>query len=103
MFRLLEESTGTGELSRHGAPQQRVAYRIKRFQGFLGEGGLPVPGLYRIEGHIEFGEESHEERHSVAGDCVTLRLEDGRLMEVTLGTDGSFESEGRHPRGCSCC
>lgn len=99
MFRLIEDTTGTGELSRQGAAQRHVTYRIKRFQGFLGEGGLPVPGLYRIEGHIDF----RSEGPGVAGECVTLRLEDGRSIEVTLGTDGTFESEGRHPRGCSCC
>ena len=54
MFKLIEESTGAGELSRHGEMLHRVAYRISRFQGTLGEGGLPVPGLYRIEGELSF-------------------------------------------------
>lgn len=99
MFRLLEDVTGTGDLSRPGAAQHQVTYRIRRFQGFLGEGGLPVPGLYRIEGRIEFGEGVS----GIPGECVTLRLEDGRSIDVTLGADGAFESEGRHPRGCSCC
>lgn len=99
MFKLIEHSAGVGELSRAGGPQQRVGYQIKRFQGFLGEGGLPVPGLYRIEGRLDFGEGDR----GIAGECVTLRLEDGRSMDVTLGPDGSFASEGRHPRGCACC
>lgn len=99
MFKLIEDGTGIGEISRHGAATQRVSYRIRRFQGFLGEGGLPVPGLYRIEGRVECG----EGLRGTLGECVTLRLEDGRAMDVTLGADGSFESEGRHPRGCSCC
>jgi hypothetical protein len=100
MFKLIEESAGTGELSRYGAPQQRVSYRIKRFQGHLGEGGLPVPGLYRIEGRIAFEDAC---TGNVAGDCVTLKLDDGRSMDVTLAADGSFQTEGRHSRGCSCC
>jgi hypothetical protein len=100
MFKLIEDSNGTGELSRQGVPQ-RVSYRIKRFQGHLGEGGLPVPGLYRIEGRVEFDE--HGAPGVIAGDCVTLRLQDGRSMDVTLGPDGTFLTEGRHPRGCSCC
>ena len=100
MFKLIEDSNGTGELSRQGVPQ-RVSYRIKRFQGHLGEGGLPVPGLYRIEGRVEFDE--HGSSGAIAGDCVTLRLQDGRSMDITLEADGSFQAEGRHPRGCACC
>jgi len=100
VFKLIEESAGAGELSRFGASQQRVSYYLKRFQGFLGEGGMPVPGLYRIEGRIEFPDNAGM---AVAGECATLRLEDGRSLEVTLGADGRFESEGRHPRGCACC
>lgn len=100
MFKLVEESAGAGELSRQGVPH-RVTYRIKRFQGHLGEGGLPVPGLYRIEGRVAF--EDNGAPGVVAGDCATLRLQDGRSMDVTLEPDGSFQTEGRHSRGCSCC
>jgi hypothetical protein len=101
MFRLVEESTGSAELSRDGALLHRVTYRINRFQGMLGEGGLPVPGLYRIEGQLAF--ENAGTPADLAGSPVTLRLDDGRSMEVTIAADGRFLSEGRHPRGCSCC
>ena len=100
MFRLIEEAAGAGELSRFGSSHQRVTYRLKRFQGFLGDGGMPVPGLYRVEGRIDFPDNADT---TIAGECATLRLEDGRSLEVTFGPDGSFESEGRHPRGCACC
>jgi len=100
MFKLIEESTGSGELSRHGALLHRVDYRISRFQGTLGEGGLPVPGLYRVEGELTFDAGTPAD---VAGAPLTLRLQDGRSMDVTLMPDGRFLTEGRHPRGCSCC
>lgn len=100
MFKLVEDADGAGEISRPGAPQQRVTYRIRRFQGFTGEGGLPVPGQYRVEGRIEAPEEAGA---LIAGECVTLRLADGRSLAITLEADGRFHGEGRHPRGCACC
>jgi hypothetical protein len=101
MFKLVEQSAGTGELSRHGAMLHRVAYRISRFQGTMGEGGLPVPGLYRVEGELTF--ENAGTPPEVSGTPLTLRLEDGRSMDVIVTGDGRFQAEGRHPRGCSCC
>jgi hypothetical protein len=101
MFRVTEETSGTGEISRHGEVLHRVRYRISRFQGHLGEGGLPVPGLYRIEGELRF--DNAGTPPDVACAPVNLRLEDGRSMEVTVAPDGRFVTEGRHPRGCSCC
>jgi hypothetical protein len=101
MFKLVEESAGAGELSRHGAVPHPVVYRIRRFQGTMGEGGLPVPGLYRVEGELSF--ENAGTPPEVSGTLLTLRLEDGRSMDVTVMADGRFLAEGRHPRGCSCC
>jgi hypothetical protein len=101
MFKLVEESSGEGELSRAGMPAGHVSYRISRFQGQLGDGGLPVPGLYKIEGELTFA--NHGIPGDLAGQAVTLRLEDGRSMDITIAPDGRFLTEGRHPRGCSCC
>ncbi len=101
IFGLTEDASGTGELSRHGELLHRVAYRIRRFQGTLGEGGLPVPGLYRVEGELTF--DNAGTPPEVTGTPLTLRLEDGRSMEITITPDGRFLTEGRHPRGCSCC
>jgi hypothetical protein len=33
-------------------------YSIRRFQGFVESTGLPVPGLFRIEGSIDFNASS---------------------------------------------
>ena len=101
MYKLVEESNGSGELSRSGVLLHRVAYRISRFQGLLGEGGLPVPGLYRVEGELTF--DNAGAPGDIVGTPLTLRLEDGRSMDVTVTPDGRFLTEGRHPRGCSCC
>jgi hypothetical protein len=102
MFKLVEEATGRGELSRNGAPLHRVRYRISRFQAQLGESGLPVPGAYRIEGTLEFDDAGTPPE--LIGAAVTLTLDDGRAIEVTVtSADGRILTEGRHPRGCSCC
>jgi hypothetical protein len=101
MFRLVEETSGHGQLSRAGVPAGHVDYRITRFQGQLGEGGLPVPGLYRMEGELKFPNVGTP--GDLVGQRVTLTLEDGRAVDVTLDPDGRFLTEGHHPRGCSCC
>lgn len=101
MFKLVEELNGRGELSRAGLPAGAVDYRINRFQGQLGEGGLPVPGLYRIEGELRFANAGTP--GDLVGHAVTLTLEDGRAIDVTITPDGRFLTEGHHPRGCSCC
>lgn len=102
MFKLVEESAGQGELSRSGTLLHTVRYRISRFQAQLGESGLPVPGAYRIEGSLEF--EPGGTPPDLIGRAVTLKLDDGRTLDVTVtSSDGRILTEGRHPRGCSCC
>lgn len=103
MFKLVEDTAGEGELSRNGAVLHRVTYRLCRFQRQLGEGGLPVPGAYRIEGRLEFGDGGAPPPELI-GEALTLTLDDGRAMTVTMtAADGRILTEGRHPRGCSCC
>ena len=54
MMRLVEEHSGTGELLLDGVSLRSVRYQVRRFQGFLEGSGMPIPGLHRIEGSIDF-------------------------------------------------
>lgn len=102
-FRLVEECAGTGDLIRDGAVLGRVRYRLDRYQGMLEGSGMPIPGLHRVEGAVEASELASFPAR--AGDSVTLRLEDGRTVALTLADDeGRVLAEGHGPgRGCSCC
>jgi hypothetical protein len=100
-MKLVEECAGTGDLERRGAVVQRARYRISRYQQFAAN-GLPVPGLHRVEGAIE------TDNGNVAADLVgqplTLRLEDGRAIAITVtSTDGRVLAEGHGPSRCLCC
>jgi hypothetical protein len=101
-FKLIEQLTGTGQLLRDETVlQQQVRYSIKRYQGFLVGSGMPIPGLHRIEGTTDYDVSDV----SIIGRPLTLRLEDGRAIRVTLAArDGRLLSEGHGPSGgCSCC
>ena len=102
-FKLVEESTGTGQLERNGSVLRKVRYSISRYQGMLVGTGMPVPGVHRLEGSTDF--EVSDADAFLIGCPLTLRLEDGRAIGVTLATrDGRLLSEGHGPaRGCSCC
>jgi hypothetical protein len=102
-FRLVETCTGEGELLRAGDVLGPARYRIERYQGMMPGSGMPVPGLHRIEGRVEMdGVPVDPDR---VGADVTLRLDDGRTLAMTLiGRDGGVRAEGHGPgRGCSCC
>jgi hypothetical protein len=103
LFKLVEECSGTGDLIDHGVVLRRVRYALSRYQGMLEGSGMPVPGLHRIEGTTDFTLGDADER--LLGAPLTLRLEDGRTINVTLaGRDGRILNEGHGPRfGCSCC
>jgi hypothetical protein len=64
---------------------------------------MPVPGLHRLEGSIDFP--VGDARTHLLGASLTLRLEDGRTLPVTLADrHGRILTEGHGPsRGCSCC
>jgi hypothetical protein len=100
-FRLTEELTGVGELFQDGTVLRRVRYAIARYQGFLVGSGMPIPGLHRIEGATDY----EVTDASLVGRPLTLRLEDGRTIGVTLAArDGRILSEGHGPGGgCRCC
>ena len=91
-----------GELIRGEHTFRSVRYRISRFQG-MALSGLPVPGLHRIEGSVELDGVPHAA--ALVGASLTLRLEDGRDLPITLvDAHGRVLAEGHGPKhGCSCC
>jgi hypothetical protein len=101
-LKLVEECSGVGSLCWQNQRFGRVPYRISRFQGLSGA-GMPIPGLHRIEGVIELRE--IEEPARLVGSSLTLELEDGRSIALTLADDeGRVLAEGHGPKhGCSCC
>ena len=100
-FKLVETSSGAGQLLRDGAVLRDVRYSITRYQGFLLGSGMPIPGLHRLEGTTDY----EVTDVTLIGRPLTLRLEDGRAIGVTLAArDGRLLSEGHGPGGgCSCC
>ena len=100
-MKFVEECTGTGNLEHGGAIVRRAAYRISRYQEFAAN-GLPVPGLHRVEGAIDTA--GGEIPPDLVGQPLTLRLEDGRAIAITLtSADGRVLAEGHGPSRCSCC
>ncbi len=103
VFKLVETCEGTGELIDCSVVLGRVRYAVQRFQAMLEGSGMPVPGLHRIEGSIDFLVADADAR--LVGAPLTLRLEDGRSLPITLADrEGRVLEEGHGPsRGCSCC
>ena len=97
----IEELTGQGELLWPGIAPRSVGYRLTRHQG-LAANGMPVPGLFRVEGRLDFG--GGDVPDDAFGRTLTLRLADGRSIGVTLASrDGRVLSEGHGPSRCLCC
>ena len=97
-MKAVEEYAGEGQLSWMGGSCP-VRYRLTRLQG-MAANGLPVPGLFRIEGDLDL----RGERLPAVGNQVMLKLGDGRSMIVTLTTpEGRVLSEGHGPSRCLCC
>ena len=100
MMKLVEEYAGVGDLSGRDESIPQVRYRIARYQGFIEHSGLPVPGVHRIEGSVE----TSVDLQSVIGQSLTLRLEDGRAIAITIAdTSGRVLAEGHGPSRCLCC
>jgi hypothetical protein len=96
----VEEYAGEGQLSWMGGTQS-VGYRLTRLQG-MAANGLPVPGLFRIEGDLDL--RGAPVPDAVVGSQVLLQLGDGRSMRITLTTsEGRVLSEGHGPSRCLCC
>ena len=102
MMKLVEESSCIGELSLNGVALRPVRYRLSRFQGMIEGSGLPIPGLHRIEGSVDF--ETAGDAPEWIGAPLTLKLEDGRMLGITVvDTAGRILSEGHGPSKCGCC
>ncbi len=102
MMKLVEESAGVGELMLNGQVLRQVGYRISRYQGVVEGSGLPIPGLHRIEGSIDF--DPGTDSAGLTGAALALRLQDGRVLGITLvGNEGRIFSEGHGPMRCLCC
>jgi hypothetical protein len=101
-MKLVEEREGEGRLTVRGADVGRVGYAFNRFQAMTA-GGMPVPGLHRIEGRLALDElagrfQFEQDMH------LRLDLEDGRRFELILvDTDGRVLAEGHGPGRCGCC
>jgi len=101
-MKLVEESEGKGRLTVAGQAVDAVPYAIRRYQAMT-TGGLPVPGLHRIEGRVGLG--ALPAAIALEAECqVRLELEDGRSLALTLiDADGQVLAEGHGPGRCGCC
>jgi hypothetical protein len=98
----VEEMAGVGEVSWQGRRVHPVRYSIARYQQLLPGNGLPIPGLHRIEGTLVF--EPSLEVAPLVGEALTLLLDDGRTLGVTLADEtGRVLAEGHGPMRCLCC
>ena len=96
----VEEYAGEGQLSWLGG-SCAVGYRLTRLQG-MAANGMPVPGVFRIEGDLDLGGE--QVPAAAVNSPVVLKLGDGRSMHVTVTTpEGRVLSEGHGPSRCLCC
>jgi hypothetical protein len=102
MVRLVEECAGTGDLLLKSLVLRRVRYEIKVFQGMFEGNGLPVPGRRTIEGALDFGDE--QASRELVGADLTLQLEDGRKIGITIAdADGSICQRAHGGGACGCC
>jgi hypothetical protein len=100
-MKVVEESSGIGELMMDDVTLCQVTYRLSRFQGMMEGSGLPIPGLHRIEGEIEF---TGRVPRNWIGVPLGLKFRDGRVLGITLvDTNGRILSEGHGPSKCRCC
>jgi len=100
-MKLVEECAGVGQIVWRGETYAPVPYTLNRFQAMT-RGGLPVPGLHRIEGRLELA--AVGTGTALADASVALRLEDGRTLNLTVVDDGGrVVAEGHGPTKCTCC
>jgi hypothetical protein len=98
MMKLVEECSGTGELLQNGQSIRPIAYQVRRYQGMTEGSGMPIPGLFRIEGAVQM------DSSEWIGTSLGLKLDDGRVLGITI-VDGAGKilSEGHGPSKCLCC
>jgi hypothetical protein len=101
-LKLVEEYAGVGSLRFGDLTLSAIPYRISRYQG-MAVSGLPIPGLHRIEGTLALA--AAKIAADLVGANVTLELEDGRSLALTVADEnGRVLAEGHGPgRGCGCC
>ena len=89
----VEEYAGKGQLTWLGESQP-VGYRLTRLQG-MAANGLPVPGLFRIEGDLDLrGARRARLRRRRAGDAQARR----RPLDVDHADDARRPRALRRPR-----
>ena len=99
-FRFVEERVGLGSVRSAGVSYEGVKYAVSRFQGMT-RAGLPVPGVHRLEGRLEFTDGLPE---TIVGSRLELSLEDGSSMSLELlDADGRVVAHGHGPGRCMCC
>jgi hypothetical protein len=102
MVKLVEECSGTGDLLLKSHLLRQVRYRIRVFQGVFEGNGLPIPTQRTIEGSIDFGGDNGSS--DLVGADLTLRLEDGRAIGITIADADGAILQRRHGGGaCGCC
>ena len=102
MVRLIEECTGTGELLLSSHVLRQVRYQIKVFQGMFEGNGLPIPSQRTIEGSLDFGDP--QASSELVGAELTLKLEDGRKIGITIANaDGGICQRTHGGGACGCC
>lgn len=101
-MKLVEECAGVGSIRWQDRQIPEIAYRISRYQG-MAASGMPIPGLHRIEGALALT--GLADAGALVGKSLTLELEDGRTLALTLAdANGRVLAEGHGPgHGCSCC
>lgn len=101
-MKLVEEREGQGHLTIRGESFGPVSYSINRYQAMTA-GGMPVPGLHRIEGQV--GIDALPESLKLKPDShVALELEDGRRIDLTVvDSGGRVVAIGHGPGKCGCC
>jgi hypothetical protein len=98
MMKLVEECSGTGELLQNGQSLRPITYQVRRFQGMTEGSGMPIPGLFRIEGAVQM------DSSEWIGTSLGLKLDDGRVLGITIvDAEGNILSEGHGPSVCLCC
>ena len=100
-YKKVETREGVGTVACAGETYANVRYGIARFQGMT-RAGLPVPGVHRLDGHLEF--ENTEALQALVGSEVSLHLDDGSVMKLELlDSEGRVVAHGHGPGRCLCC
>jgi hypothetical protein len=101
VVRLVEESSGDGELLLKSLVLRQVRYQIKVFQGMFAN-GMPNPAERTVEGSIALGDGGAAS--DLMGASLTLQLQDGRKIGITISDEtGTIHTRPACTTGCSCC